>query len=128
MREMQSLLKLSQVTNPAVIKVTTTSSTIDMAQYDACTVLFIFGAYTDGTHTFSLQDSPDNSTYTAVAAANVIGTIPVVSDNTQQNTIKTVAYIGGQRYLQVVNTVSGSPVTGMLYGIAAVLGYPEKMT
>lgn len=124
MRELKSILAAIQAIAPAVIKTTVTGSTVDLAGYDGATVDISFGAYTDGTHTFALNESSDGTTWSAVAAADMIGAMPVVSTNAQQNSVVRVGYIGKLRYLQVVNTVTGSPVTGAAMGVNVTTGFP----
>lgn len=124
MRELKSLLSVAQAIAPAVIKTTTTGSTVDLSGYDGAVIDISFGAYTDGTHTFGLNESSDGSTWTAVAAGDMIGAMPAVSTNASQNSVVRVGYIGKLRYLQVVNTVTGAPVTGAAMGVNVTAGFP----
>lgn len=111
--------------NPAVYKTNQTAS-IDRQAYeqgsDALVAVLDVGAWTDGTHTFKLQDSPDNSTWTDVATTYLQGSFTAVSGTGQQNAVQKVGYLGIQRYVQLVDTVSGSPATGAAYGFQWVLG------
>lgn len=126
MRELKSLLSVAQAIAPAIIKTTATGTTVDLAGYDGAVIDLIFGAYTDGTHTFSLNESADGSTWTAVAAGDMLGTMPAISTNASQNSVVRVGYIGKQRYLQVVNTVTGAPVTGAAMAVNVTAGFPAK--
>jgi hypothetical protein len=106
---------------PAVYKTTQTSTGIDRTAYeggtDALVCALTVGAYTDGTHTFAMEDSPDNTNWTAVDAAYLQGSFTAISSSGQQNAVQKVGYIGTQRYVRVVDTVTGSPATGAQYGV-----------
>lgn len=128
MRDQKSLLSLVQSIKPIIPTTTQTGAAADLSGVDTATVEFNFGAYTDGTHTFTLEESSDNSTFTTVAAGDMLGTPPTVSDNTQQNSIKTVGYIGTKRYLRVKNTVTGSPATGAAQAATVICGALSKNT
>src|SRR6185312_11962216 len=101
-----------QLVAPAAKTSTVTSTAFDRelgvsgdkgAPYEALEVLVEFGAWTDGSWTPKLQESTDNnSDYTDVAAANQLGTFTAVTSTAGQNKIQRVAYVGSQRYVQVV--------------------------
>jgi hypothetical protein len=123
-----------QLSAPAARTTTVTSAAFDReaqdtlaAPYEALEILLETGAYTDGTFTPKLQDSPDNSTYTDVAAANILGAFTAVSSSAGQNKIQRVAYVGTQRYVKCIVTVTGSPSTGMVMGITGIGGYPRNL-
>ena len=86
----------------------------------ACT-----GVITDGTHTIELQDSPDNSVWTAVDDAYLQGTehAIVAADD---NKVFELGYLGRQRYLRVVVTASGT-TTGGVYGVSIILSDPRVL-
>lgn len=112
--------------NPAVYKTTQTSGGIDRTAFengvDALVGVLSVGAWTDGTHTFVMQDSPDNSTWTAVAAVYLQGSFTPITSAGQQNAEQKVGYLGLQRYVRVVDTVTGSPATGAVYGFSWIVG------
>lgn len=129
------LVEPVQLQAPAAHNATVTSTSFDRekgtasdigAPYEALEVLFEFGAWTDGTHTPKLQDSPDNSVWTDVAAANYLGTFTAVSSSAGQNAIQRAAYVGTQRYVRGVITVSGA-TTGCVSGVTAVAGFPRNL-
>ena len=110
-------------------KTTFTGATIDrMAAdggYESLTLYLLTGTWTDGTFAFAINDSPDGSTWTAVTAVNEVpqpntGFANITSSGTAVP--QKVGYIGGQRYVQVVCTVTGSPATGCQLDIVAILG------
>lgn len=111
----------------AVARTTTANGTaVDLQPYNACTFVFLPVSWTDGTHTFKLQDSPDNSTWTDVAASLLDGVAPAVSSSGTAAVITRVGYIGQQRYVRAVCTITGSPATGAVVGVHAIRGMPRK--
>ena len=75
------------------------------------------GTWTDGTHTFEVQSSPDGSTsWDPVPAANLRGVEPVVLDATNDEGIFFVGYrvdeALGEEYVRVV-VVSTGVTTGL---------------
>lgn len=82
------------------------------------------GTITDGTHTIEVQDSDDNSTFTAVADEFLQGTEPAIS-STDDDSLFFIGYIGPKRYLRVVSTVAGA-TTGGVYGAVVLLGEPRR--
>jgi hypothetical protein len=101
--------------NPAVIITTTQTGTgVDLLNGDGlCSVEVTAGAITDGTHTISVQESADNSTFSTI-------TIPddsaiVLSSTTTAGSVQYVSFQRTLRYVRVVSTVTGSPGTGGYY-------------
>ena len=74
-------------------------------------MLVIAGAITDGTHTFKLQESDDNSTFTDVAAGDLQGTLTAVS-SANANTVQRQSYTGSKRYLRAVVTTATATTGG----------------
>jgi hypothetical protein len=111
---------------PAAYTTTQTTTGINRQTYeqgsDAVVAVLSIGAWTDGTHTFAMQDSPDNSTWTAVASTYLQGSFTAIAGSGQHNTVQKVGYLGTQQYVRVVDTVTGSPATGAVYGLNWVLG------
>ncbi len=103
----------------AVYKTTQTSASIDRYRnggYAALTLVLLPGAWTDGSHAFAINESDDNSTFTAVAAADILpgsevgvyGTATTfVSITAATTTVQRIDYIGRKRYVQVVCRVCG---------------------
>lgn len=131
------------------IKTTQTSPSVDTSGYNGASIYILAGTWTDGTHTFAVQESPDNSTWTNVATTDLIlwtatsptNFTPVRVGNSQPLAISSAAtainqrvgYMGNvnstnaMRYLRVVTTVTGSPATGAQYDIIINLGEPYLM-
>lgn len=94
---------------------------MDLRGYESATVLIESGTITDGTHTPKLQESDDNTTYTDVAAGDLIGSF----SNIANNSIQEVGYKGTKRYIRVAVTVTGA-TTGGVYGATVVRGHPRS--
>lgn len=124
----RDLLRNTVVTatlNPAVRTATATGTAVDLRGFDAAFVTVNFGAWTDGTHTPSLQHSVDGSTYTTCSASDLDGAFAAVSSSAGNNTVQSVGYIGSQRYVRVVMTVAGA-TTGALSSAVVVAGSPRN--
>lgn len=95
----------------------------DLQGYEGAVAVIITGTITDGTHTVQIQESTDDSTYTAVADADLQGSEPaIVAAN--DDTIFYIGYIGSKRYLRVSITTASSS-TGGLIGASIVRGHPR---
>jgi hypothetical protein len=112
---------------PAARTSSANGTTVDLRGYDGAFITVSFGAYTDGTHTPTLQQSPDGVTFTTC----VFGTdtdgpadLAAVSSSAGANTIQQIGYIGSNRYVRVVMTVSGA-TSGALSTAAVIAGYPR---
>jgi hypothetical protein len=106
----------------AAIKLTATGSAVDLMDCDRATVVIPVGLWTDGTFTFKLQDSMDNSSYADVTAIDLDGSFTVVNGATLDETVYKVGYTGVKRYVRVVCTVTGSPATGCVFGVCVIRG------
>jgi len=111
--------------NPAARTASVNSGGIDRTAFeggiDSLVGVLAVGAWTDGTHTFKLQDSPDNSVWTDVAALYLQGSFTAITSTGQQNAVQKVGYSGVQRYVRAVDTVA-SATTGAVYGFFWIVG------
>lgn len=114
-----SIIKAQRGISPVAIttgNATLTSQIIDRQGYQGDTLfLFASGAITDGTFTVTVYEgaASDMSDETAVADADLIGTEPVFAD-TDDNTVKKVAYKGAKRYCRAKAVQSGATTGGFL--------------
>jgi hypothetical protein len=99
---------------------------VDTAGYESVAMVPVFGTWTDGTHTYKLQDSPDNVTFTDVVAAQLDGTITAVSSAAGNNATQKQGYKGLQRYVRAVLTTAGT-TTGAVSGALIVLSDPHTV-
>jgi hypothetical protein len=94
---------------------------VDLQGYDGgALVVLAVGDWTDGTHAVAVEESDDDSTYTAVAADDLDGSFSALDAAGDDSTVQLVGYLGSSRYVRVSVLVTGSPATGAVYG-AAVL-------
>lgn len=130
-RTIYNTLVAKQTIAPAAARtLSTTGQSVDLlVDGDAARSTMVVvhtGVVTDGTHTVELQDSPDNSTWTAVADEFLQGTEPAITSSNDER-VHEIGYTGHKRYLRVVVTVSGSPVAGGFYGATVLMGWPRTM-
>lgn len=125
LRNLYRNVKASTSLAPAARVTGTANGTgVDLRGYDAAMIVVAFGAYTDGTHTPSVQHSADNSSYTAVSASELDGALSPVSSAGGANSVQSVGYLGSQRYVRVVMTVSGAS-SGALSTAQVIAGEPR---
>lgn len=123
MLDMKNDIDMAVGIAPAAARTTTTTGTgVDLAAYGAATVFFQPATITDYIHTPSVDESADNSSWTAVAAGDLIGTLAVLASNT----IQRVGYNGTKRYIRAVITVSSTGSTGGVYAAQIVRGHAAK--
>lgn len=116
---------VSQSLSPAARASSGTGTAVDLRGYDGAMIAVSFGAWTDGTHTPSVQHSMDGTSYGTCSASDLDGTFTAVSGTSGANAVQQVGYIGTQRFVAVVMTVS-SGTTGALSGANVVAGYPRN--
>ena len=112
--------------SPIAVTATNTPTGIDLQGFNSAQIHVNAGLWTDATHTFNLQDSADNSTFADVAANQMIGSEPVIDSAADDNAVFVLNYIGNKRYIRLVNTVTGSPSSGMIYGITVLKSNPRS--
>lgn len=104
---------------------TATGTGVDLRGFDAAVIAVAFGAWTDGTHTPSLNHSMDGVSYSACAASDLDGSFTAVSGSGGSNTVQQVGYIGSQRFVAVIMTTSGA-TTGALSSANVIAGSPRN--
>lgn len=92
--------------------------------HESASVVINTGTITDGSHAISIEDSPDNSAWTAVAAGFLQGAAPTIVAADDDKVFE-VGYIGNQRYVRAVAVTSGA-TTGGIFGAVVLLGFPTK--
>jgi hypothetical protein len=128
MRDLKNRLAAASSLVPAVRTATANGTGVDLQGYESAVVVFNVGAWTDGTHTISVQESDvSGSGYAAVAAGDLLGTLTAISGTGQQNAVQMVGYRGSKRYIRAIVTVTGSPSTGAAVGGVVVRGRPRSI-
>lgn len=119
-RDIKSNVDAAQSLAPATRNANVNGAGVDLRGFDSAMVVYNVGAITDGTHTPSLEESDDNVTFTAVAAADLQGTF----SNFTANSVQRVGYIGSKRYIRA--QVNSSGTTGAAYGAVIARGNPAQ--
>ncbi len=126
LRDLVHNVLATQSLSPAVRTNGTANGTgVDLRGFDAAMILVNFGNWTDGTHTPSLQHSSDGSSYAACSASDLDGAFAAVNGAGGANTTQAVGYIGSQRYVRVVMTVSGA-TSGAASAASVIGGCPRN--
>lgn len=126
---------VTQLLAPANRTATATSASVDLRDVDDVALIFAAGAQGDTLSgsvkaEFEVQESDDNSTFTAVANADLtsfeagtnVGTVKVVNANAKANQAYRVGYKGGKRYIRGVDRRTGTHTNGTPSAIYALTG------
>ena len=97
---------------------------VGIGAFNSAMVVILAGTIADGTHTFEVQDSNDNSTFAAVANAYLEGTEPVL-DDTDSDTVTVIGYKGTKKYLRV-SVTSATTTDGGTFGALVICGDPTR--
>ncbi|TGP88927.1 MULTISPECIES: hypothetical protein [unclassified Mesorhizobium] len=104
MRDLANSLGVVQAVAPAVLTATNTSAAIDLLGFNGAAVIINTGAIAgSGNFTPKLQESDDGTTFTDVAAGDLIGSFPAAL--VAASALK-VGYIGNRRYVRTVLTLN----------------------
>ena len=120
MNELHDNIQVQQTLAPAARAASATGSSVDLSGFEAVEIVALVGTISDGTHALTVEESDDGSTWSAVAASDLLGSFANLASNTPQR----VGYIGGKRYLRVKTTVTGA-TNGGVYGVSVILGKPR---
>ena len=121
MRDLKPVVDFLNSCRPAARTATVTGTGVDLARKNGAVAHLHVGTVTDGTHTPTLEESDDDTTYTTVAAGDLKGSFAALATNTDQR----VGYLGSKRYVRVKVTVSGT-TTGGVYGATILRGFAAK--
>ena len=130
-RELKSNLRCIEALAPQAISsdTTTDGAAIDLRGYDSCLFALHAGTLTDGTYTPVIEESATGTftgEETAVADADLTNTeANTAMAATDDNTVKTIGYIGVKDYVRFTLT-SASTSTGGTLGCLAILGHSEQ--
>jgi len=108
MRDMKNNLDAVGSIDPASITASTNGSGVDLRDFDGVMVVFQAGTADTGnadeTYTPSVEESDDNSVYSAVAASDLEGALV----NMTANSVQRVGYKGAKRYIRAVLILGGT--------------------
>jgi hypothetical protein len=115
------------------------SKYIDLKGFEGCTIELELGAFAgeDGSNylTPELEEydptsgdgTPGTATnYSAVAAADMVGSFVAINASGRTNRIYAVGYKGKKRYLYLKGTYTSSGVSAGIVGVSAVLSLPHS--
>ncbi len=121
MKDLKNNIEVYNSLVPAARNASANGLGYDATKVNGVVAVVSIGALTDGTHTFRLEESDDNTTFTTVAAGDLIGSFV----NGTANSVQRVGYIGIKRYVRVVHTVAGGS-TGAITAAQIIGGFPRK--
>lgn len=136
MRDLHNNISVTAALAPATINSDTTTEgvVIDRQGFESLEFAFQAGALTDGIFTAALAEADavdgegalvDEST---VAAADLLGSLPVLSadgEDDDSEVVRKVGYRGGKRYVRF-DVVSTETDDGGVVGATAILGNPRN--
>ena len=93
---------------------TVLGTAINLCGYQGAVAVLALGAWTDGTHTFSLDHSDDNSTFVA-CTREITATPPVVNSAAADGKVYLIHYNGAKTYVRWSDTVVAG-TSGMTAG------------
>jgi len=125
-RDLLNIIEIERSLGPGARTATTQGAGVDLKGFHSALVMIDVGVWSDGSHTFEVQESDDNSTFTAVADEDLQGTEPVVDGATDDEQIYELGYLGGKQFLRVAVTVAGA-TAGAVYGASIVRGHPSDI-
>lgn len=114
MRDMMNNLDLKRAVSPQAARTDNTaivSTVADLRGYDAAMLAINLGANTDANATFAvlIEDSDNNSDYTAVADEYLNGTEALAGFQfDDDNELRKIGYTGVKRYLRATITPTGN--------------------
>lgn len=128
-KDLVTNVKAVQSLTPAVRTADANGTGVDLAGYESATVLFEFG---DSADTLSgsvyvvgvVQESDDNSAFTDVADADLIGTEPTVDAPAEDTQIYAVGYRGSKRYIRAKLDFTGTHTSGIPCATTVIKGSP----
>ncbi len=107
---------------PAVQSATATGTGVDIRGYDSAAVLINTGAIvSSGNFTPTLEESDDDSSYSAVAAADLEGVFPSAL---AASSAYVVGYVGDKRYIRCVLTKNSG--TSIAAGAVILKGHGHQ--
>ena len=136
MKDLANNIKMVQSLAPAVVASDTNGSGVDLLGFESASVVVDTGA--EGVTLsssvkidFKLEESDDDSTYTAVTSNDSVsdgavdsnGIFLTLDDNAESPQIMTIGYLGSKRYIRVVADLTGSHSTGTAMSASVILSH-----
>jgi hypothetical protein len=119
MKDLHNNIEVTALLDPIAVSTTQTITDIDLAGYNSCEIVFhvgVDGSGLDGSNkiVWVMSDSPNGTDWTAVETADMLGVtvtsgiILTLDATSEDNAVYHFGYVGGQRYIQLVGTVTGT--------------------
>ena len=137
MQDIKNNLKFVKSHAPVVVTSTGNTTGVDLQGFDGAALLFDIGANGDtfsGSVKFDLviQESSDNSTYTALTAntsftggtVDSSGIFQTIDANGECSAVYGIGYVGGSRYIRGRIVATGTHSTGTIVGATVIKGIP----
>ena len=141
MRDISNRTKSVATQVPAVVTADANGTGVDLQGFESAMVVVNTGVEGDTLSgsvkfDFILEESTDDSTYTAVTSSTSVtegsvdssGIILTLDANGETPQISQIGYIGGKRYIRCKIDVTGSHSNGTPMGAVVVLGNPIDST
>lgn len=138
MKDLANNISAAQSLAPAVRTSDTNGTGVDLQGFESATIIVDTGAEgvtlsTSVKIDFKLEESSDDSTYTAVTSATAVtdgtvdsnGVFLTLDDNAETPQIASIGYVGGARYIRVVADFTGSHSTGTPVAASVIKGSPR---
>ena len=136
MKDLANSIAASASLTPAVRTADTNGTGIDLQGFESATVVWEVGAEGDTLSSTvkieaQLEHSDDDSTYTTVAQADVVdgtvssGVFATYDANSEAPAVAKIGYIGGKRYVRVVDQRTGTHSTGTPTSAIVIKGNPR---
>ncbi|MEQ1901871.1 MAG: hypothetical protein ABL866_14205 [Devosia sp.] len=132
MRDLANNLHTARALSPVVAGTDNTayvSQKLDMLGYESAMLAIMIGANTDADATFTvlIEDSPDNTNFTAVDDAYLTGTEVLASFQfDDDNETRKIGYVGTQRYLRATITPANNGAGNIYMAAVWILGNPSR--
>ena len=121
--DVQSRRTPAQSIPPAARTASVNGNGINVAAHAGSMAVVNYGTITDGEWLASLEESDDNSIWSAVAAEDQQGSFVQV-DSGDSDTVQKVGYKNNKRFVRVVVTEAVASTTGAIFGAVVDLAKP----
>ena len=137
-REHYSGFQYNQGFAPIILTADQDGVGVDTRGFDSTTIIFNVGITGDTLSSsvyleLEVEDSPDNSTWTDCADAdltnvtsettNNTGTVALINANAEDQAVFATGYIGDKRYVRGVVNITGTHTNGIEVGIIIINGH-----
>lgn len=124
----QVLAPVKSIT-PQAVTAALNGTGVDLQGYESAVVLLDLGTFagTTPTATIQIQESSDNTTFTAVAAGDLVGGGQLATiDTTNDLTLYERGYVGSKRYVRGAVTAIAGTGPSLPMAVTVVRGTPRR--